>query len=94
MALLCVLSMLVPALERAEAPHRAVIETEHHPGSCPTPHDHTVCVQVAANQSVVAPRNRPLRSVVSQITGSYQATEPAPQARPLRQAPARAPPLV
>jgi len=53
-ALLLLLSVAVPALERAEFAHEPAVESEHNPAHCPTAHDHTVCTQVGANLSAVA----------------------------------------
>ncbi|MDG2239372.1 MAG: hypothetical protein P8L30_04170 [Longimicrobiales bacterium] len=53
-ALLVILSVAVPALERDEFAAETVVESEHAPGTCPTAHDHTVCTQVGANLSVAS----------------------------------------
>ena len=53
-ALLLLLSIAVPALERAEFVHESAIESEHDPAHCPPAHDHTVCTQVGANLSLAA----------------------------------------
>jgi hypothetical protein len=53
-SLLLTLSVAVPIVERADLTHAPVVESEHQPGSCPAPHDHTVCTQVGANHA--APR--------------------------------------
>ena len=53
-ALLVVLSVAVPVLERDEFAAEAAVESEHTPGTCPTAHDHTVCTQVGANLSLVS----------------------------------------
>ena len=53
-ALLVILSVAVPALERDEIATETAVESEHTPGTCPTAHDHTVCTQVGANLSVVS----------------------------------------
>jgi hypothetical protein len=48
---LLALSVAVPVMERADLTHVPVVESEHEPGSCPTPHDHTICTQVSANHA-------------------------------------------
>ena len=53
-ALLLILSVAVPALERAEFAHESAIESEHDPAHCPPAHDHTVCTQVGSNLSLTA----------------------------------------
>ena len=53
-ALLVILSVAVPAIERDEFASGTAVESEHSPGTCPTAHDHTVCTQVGANLSVVS----------------------------------------
>ena len=53
-ALLSLLSVAVPALERAEFAHESAVESEHNPAHCPTAHDHTVCTQVGANLSAAS----------------------------------------
>lgn len=92
--LLLALSVAVPVLERADLSHAPVVESEHQPGSCPQPHDHTVCTQVGANHA--APRasvRTPHRGVVHRI-----AVAPAAASLKLlldrRATPARDPPAV
>ena len=50
-----VMSVVVPVLDRAEAVHEVVVESEHNPATCPPAHDHTICTQFGANLSAAAP---------------------------------------
>lgn len=50
-ALMLLMSVAIPLLERAEVVNEPVAESEHNPATCPTQHDHTVCTQVGANAS-------------------------------------------
>ena len=91
-ALLLVLSVAVPVLERADVAHGTVVESQHDPGSCPTPHDHTVCAQYGANQSASgnAP-DGPHASLRSQLV-LHRGVERTIVAEESFEAPARAPP--
>jgi hypothetical protein len=53
-ALLLVLSVAVPFVERADLDHQQRWESTHEPGACAPAHDHTVCTQVGANLSLPA----------------------------------------
>jgi hypothetical protein len=53
-ALLVALSVAVPMLDRADAGSGPVVEGEHHPGTCPPAHDHTVCTQFGGNLPLVS----------------------------------------
>ena len=48
-AVMFVIWISVPLLERADLVHEPVVESEHNPSTCPPAHDHTVCTQVVAN---------------------------------------------
>ena len=48
-ALVVVLGVAVPLLERADLTSDAVLESEHHASTCPPRHDHTVCTQFGVN---------------------------------------------
>jgi hypothetical protein len=52
--LLTFLSVAVPLLDRPQADSGAVIESEHHTGTCVRGHDHTICAQAGANLSLPA----------------------------------------
>lgn len=92
-ALLLVLSVAVPVLERADLTHGTVVESEHDPGSCPTPHDHTVCTQVSANQSATgATPSDPFGWLDADLERGWGAEDVVPTARSF-EAPARAPPF-
>jgi hypothetical protein len=52
--LMVVLSVAVPLMERGEHTPDAAVESSHDPGRCPTPHDHTVCVQFSGNQATTS----------------------------------------
>ncbi|MEQ9398599.1 MAG: hypothetical protein RJQ04_05475 [Longimicrobiales bacterium] len=92
-ALMLVLSVAVPVLERADVSHELAIESEHDPNTCPPVHDHTVCTQVGANHGAVAdgPEHRE-RLVVLDLAapnGSSVPARPAFSSGP----PSRAPPV-
>ena len=48
-AVMLVIWISVPLLERADLVNESVVESEHNPSTCPPAHDHTVCTQVVAN---------------------------------------------
>tara|TARA_B100000809_G_scaffold260695_1_gene308116 strand:+ start:3514 stop:3846 length:333 start_codon:yes stop_codon:yes gene_type:complete len=48
-AVMLVIWISVPLLERADLVNEPVVESEHNPSTCPPAHDHTVCTQVVAN---------------------------------------------
>ena len=52
--LLVTLSVAVPMLDAADAGSGAALESEHHPGTCPPAHDHTVCTQFGGNLPLVS----------------------------------------
>ncbi len=52
--LMVTLSVVVPMLDRADAGSGPVVESEHHPGTCPPAHDHTVCTQHGGNLPLVS----------------------------------------
>jgi hypothetical protein len=56
--LLVTLSVAVPMLDRADAGSGVVVESEHHPGTCPPAHDHTVCTQFGGNLPLVSAWSR------------------------------------
>ncbi len=93
-ALLLTLSVAVPLVERADLGHTPVVESEHQPGSCPTPHDHTVCTQVGANHA--APGSHAAERPV-EVVRRAAATTDAEEARDARSSltrSARAPPSI
>jgi hypothetical protein len=54
LALLVVtLGVAVPMLDRVDAGPDPAVESEHHPGTCPPAHDHTVCTQHGADLPLV-----------------------------------------
>jgi hypothetical protein len=57
-ALVVTLSIAVPLLDRADAGSDPVVESEHHPATCPPSHDHTVCAQFSANLPLASARAR------------------------------------
>ena len=91
-ALLLSSSMVVPALEAFDSGHVPVAESEHEPGSCPTPHDHSVCTQVGANHAAPG-AERPERPI--EITGRLAVaivSDDRADSGVARTRPARAPP--
>ena len=91
--LMLLLSVAVPLVERADFIAETVVESEHDPANCPTPHDHTVCTQVGANHAAGAchPAEAPIASV-------HRVPKPRVLSRGgfrdhALDAPARAPPL-
>lgn len=91
-ALMLVLSVAVPVMERADVSHELAVESEHDPATCPPPHDHTVCTQVTANQGATASgpehRRRPVLLHVDAPDASAVPGPPAFASGP----PSRAPP--
>jgi hypothetical protein len=51
-ALMLVLSVAVPLVERADLDHNERWESGHDPSACAPGHDHTICTQVGASLSV------------------------------------------
>ncbi len=91
-ALLLTLSVAVPVMERADFAHAPVVESEHQPGACPAPHDHTVCTQVGANHASPGADKTPRASQATERVGEVSDVEDARDARSRRAASARAPP--
>ena len=48
-AVMLVIWISVPLLERSDLVSEPVVESEHNPSTCPPAHDHTICTQVVAN---------------------------------------------
>jgi len=93
-ALLLVLSVAAPLLERADITHETVVESEHDPGSCPTPHDHTVCSQVSANHSASGAAQSWLYGFLRTHIQLNHGVERGISSAWFFQAPARAPPSI
>jgi len=93
-ALLLVLSVAVPVLERSDITHETVVESEHDPGSCPTPHDHTVCTQVGSNQSASGSAPSWLHGFLRTHIQLDRGAERVIASARSFQAPARAPPSI
>jgi hypothetical protein len=91
-AVLLTLSVVVPVMDRADFAHAPVVESEHQPGSCPTPHDHTVCTQVGANHAApgAGEAGQSLRAV--QRVGVVFEVRASRDTRAHRSTSARAPP--
>lgn len=92
-ALMLVLSVAVPVVERADVSHELAVESEHAPGTCPTAHDHTVCTQVGANQGAASDspiRRTPVGSVFLALRSADRVAAPSSR---VPGPPARAPPL-
>jgi hypothetical protein len=53
-ALLLIVSVVVPALDRGGLSNETVLESEHSAASCLRGHDHTICTQVEANLLVAS----------------------------------------
>ena len=91
-ALILVVGVAVPVLERAEIVAEPAVESEHNPATCPPAHDHTLCTQVSAE--LIASGDKGSRDVLSGIVASVP--RPVPPRRggrtPLRENPSRAPP--
>ena len=51
-AILLLQGLLVPMLDAGEFGRLPVLESRHDAADCPVGHDHTICVQVGANQAV------------------------------------------
>ena len=48
-AVMLVIWISVPLLERADLVNEPVVESKHNPSTCPPAHDHLICTQVVAN---------------------------------------------
>jgi hypothetical protein len=93
-ALLLQLGVVVPLLERTDAFTGPQVESEHGSDHCPTPHDHTICTQVGANQAVaIVPASGPAQSSSPDALAPMRDGEFARGFYALG-APARAPPSV
>jgi len=91
-ALLLLLSVAVPLMERADAVHEPVVESKHDPSSCPTPHDHSICTQFGANHAFAANASAAPASIAQHPVSRAIHTQ-GPCTDPFsRSAPARAPP--
>ena len=51
-ALLLLQGQFVPMLDGIDGDGRAVLESEHTAATCLAGHDHTICIQVRANQAI------------------------------------------
>lgn len=91
---LCLTGLVGPLLD-ADLPSRTpVVESEHHPASCPPVHDHTICVQLGASQWTAArpaarPPDRPIvahapTAAVSSPRTSFVRTGHRSRAPPVR----------
>jgi hypothetical protein len=91
-ALLVLQGMVVPALETTDAGPRVVLESKHD-ASCLVGHDHSICIQTAANRSLTAaavPQSLPVVTVALQTpqsAGRRHSSSPITGGRP------RAPPI-
>ncbi len=93
-ALMLALSVMLPVYERADLGVVHALESQHHPGSCPRTHDHSICTQARANHlSTPARPPEHERLVVFAWIPVTFAPAPAPTAF-LERARARAPPVV
>jgi hypothetical protein len=71
-ALMLMLSVAVPLVERADLDHQVRWESDHDPAACAPAHDHTICTQVGANLSL------PTRSgLPSPVLAVMRVTRPA-----------------
>ena len=93
-ALLLLGSVAVPVLERADFSHETVVESEHDPGRCPTPHDHTVCTQVSANHSASSRPGVGVPDPLGHRVAVPESSDRSTAGRRWHHAPARAPPAV
>lgn len=67
-AVLCITWLAGPVLDSDLPPTTPIVETEHHPATCPPAHDHTICTQLGANQwapsrPTFRPPDRPLLGI-------------------------------
>jgi hypothetical protein len=54
-ALLVLLSLAVPLMDRMDVGFESVLESQHDPAECAPAHDHTICTQVGANLALATP---------------------------------------
>lgn len=66
-ALIVLLSVAVPVLERADLLRETAVESQHHAASCAPGHDHTLCTQVGASHAL--PSRQDLRVGVTPFVG-------------------------
>lgn len=92
-ALLLVLSVAVPLLERADFLHEERWESHHDPEECVPAHDHTICTQVRANLWIPTSRTvgthfTPRMGQTVAVTGVGRTQSPLPEGNPTRAPPA------
>ena len=92
--LMLALGVTLPILERADLSASPVVESEHEPGSCPAPHDHTVCTQVSANHAAPSGAVRALAAYARSAEPAAPGGQEARAGEAGFTAPARAPPTV
>ena len=67
-ALMLVLSVSLPVLDRVDIADEQVLESEHDPAECLPEHDHSICTQVGANQtSPTSSAEQPLEQLAIQM---------------------------
>jgi len=88
-----VLSVALPIYERADLVVSHAFESQHQHGSCPSPHDHSICTQARAN--FPAPSHAPAEQGVVVHVRLPATRSSTPTLRVVRRrSRARAPPVV
>lgn len=93
-ALMLASGVLVPLIERADLGHEAVVESQHDPDRCPTPHDHTVCVLSNAGTASPAPLDVSVGTPASEWVPPPPPRSERGWSSSFLRVPARAPPTV
>ena len=92
-AMLLLQGLLVPMLDGVESGRRPVFESEHDSAHCVGGHDHTICLQVGANQAVSSAQVRLGETHVSSSPGDPHAAPAVRSASPVRIHGPRGPPI-
>ncbi|HSG07110.1 MAG TPA: hypothetical protein VLA36_02045 [Longimicrobiales bacterium] len=91
-ALIVLLSVLVPVLERGDLAQTTTAESRHDPATCSPGHDHILCTQVGANHAL--PSRQQLRLRLTPFLGGPVAGDAGSVFTPVLEDghPTRAPP--
>ena len=92
-AILLLQGLLVPMLDAGESVRQPAFESRHDTADCPVGHDHTLCVQVGANQAVSSAEVRLHESHVASVEDDLGVLRPLYSATPVLVHGPRGPPI-
>jgi hypothetical protein len=92
-AILLLQGLLVPMLDTGESNRRPAFHKEHDSAACLGGHDHTICIQVGANQAVASTQVRFVETRVSSTPRDAHVVPAIRSATPVRIHGPRGPPI-